>query len=124
MVEITIEFVKAVHSWEELVAVTQMVLTELTGSVAQRLEQFGDRRGFLLQALRRAWQADLGVAGSEHALSREECRSAGGAALLAVVIREHHPLARDAVDIRSTKTHQTVGVRADVRLPDIVAPDH
>jgi hypothetical protein len=38
---------------EKLVAVTKMVLAELSGHIAERLEQFGNRRVFLLQPERR-----------------------------------------------------------------------
>src|ERR1700730_8566001 len=101
-----------------------MVLAKLAGGVTQRLEQLGDRRVFLLQALRRAGQTDLGVAGAEHTLSGDERGSAGRAALLAIIVGEYHPLARDAVDIRGAKAHQAEGVGAYVGLSDVVTPDH
>ena len=59
MVEVAEELVEAVAGWQHLVAVAQMVLAELAGDVALRLEQRGDGRVFLLHALGRARQADL-----------------------------------------------------------------
>src|ERR1700676_269304 len=101
-----------------------MVLAKLAGGVTQRLEQLGDRRVFLLQALRRAGQTDLGVTGAEHALSGDERGSAGRAALLAIIVGEYHPLTGDAVDVRGAKAHQAEGVGAYVGLSNIVTPDH
>ena len=65
VVEVAVELVEAVHGGQELVAVAQVVLAELAGGIAERLEQLGDRRVFLLQAERRAGQADLGQAGAQ-----------------------------------------------------------
>ena len=44
VVEVAEELVEAVHGREELVLVAQMVLAELSGGIAQRLEQLSDRR--------------------------------------------------------------------------------
>ena len=44
VVEVAEELVEAVHRRQELVAVAEMVLAELAGGVAQRLEQLGDGR--------------------------------------------------------------------------------
>jgi hypothetical protein len=43
VVEVAEELVEAVHGGEELVPVTEMVLPELPGGVAVRLEQLRDR---------------------------------------------------------------------------------
>lgn len=66
-----------------LVAVAEVVLAELTGHVAQRLEQLGDGRVFLLQAELHPRQADLGQAGADGRLAGDERRAPGRAALLA-----------------------------------------
>ena len=50
VVEVAEELVEAVHGRQELVAVTEMVLAELAGGVAERLEQLGEGRVLLLQA--------------------------------------------------------------------------
>ena len=65
VVEVAVELVEAVHGRQELVAVAKMVLAELAGRIAERLEQFGDRRIFLLQSERGAGQTDLGHAGAQ-----------------------------------------------------------
>ena len=52
VVEVAVELVEAVDRGEELVAIAQVVLAELAGGVALRLEQLGDRRVLLLEAQR------------------------------------------------------------------------
>ena len=71
-----------------LVAVAEMVLAELTGRVAERLEQLGDRRILGLQAQRGARHSDLREPGAERVLAGDERGAPGGAALLTVVVRE------------------------------------
>src|SRR4051794_18341770 len=57
------------------------------------------------------------------ALTGDERRPARGAALLAVGVREPHPLVGDAIDVRRPVAHQAVAVGAQVRDPDVIAPD-
>ena len=52
VVEVAEELVEAVDRGQVLVAVAEVVLAELAGRVAERLEQFGDGRVLLLQARR------------------------------------------------------------------------
>jgi hypothetical protein len=73
---------------EHVVAVAEVVLPELAGGVALRLQQRGDRRVLLLHAFRRARQADLGQAGANWRLPGDEGGAAGRAALLAVPVGE------------------------------------
>jgi len=54
------------------VAVAEMVLAELRRRIAQRLQQFGDRRVFLDQADRRRREADFGQPSAQSALTGEE----------------------------------------------------
>jgi hypothetical protein len=49
VVEVAEEHVEAVHGRQELVAVAEMILAELPGRVAERLEQLGERRVLLRQ---------------------------------------------------------------------------
>ena len=84
VVEVAVELVKAVHGGQEFVAIPQVVLAELAGGIAERLEQLGDRRVFLLQSRRRARQADLGHARAQAGLAGDERRPAGRAALLGI----------------------------------------
>ena len=99
-----------------------MVLAELAGGVAQRLEHFGNGRVFLLQADGGAGHADLGQAGADRVLPGDEAGAAGGAALLRVVVGEGHPFLRDAVDVGGPVAHHAAAEVADVPYADVVAP--
>ena len=50
MVEVAEEFVEAVQRRQVLILVAEMVLAELAGLVAQRLQEFGDGRIFRAEA--------------------------------------------------------------------------
>jgi hypothetical protein len=123
VVEVAEELVEAVHGWQVLVAVAEVVLAELPGGVAERLEQLGDGRVLGLQPQRRRRDPDLGEAGAEHALAGDERRAPGGAALLAVGVGEPHALVGDAVDVGRPVAHQPVAVAAQVGDADVVTPD-
>ena len=122
VIEVAEPFVEAVHGRQELVAVAQVVLAELAGGVALRLQHFGQRRIGLLDAARRAGDADRGHAGADRHLAHDERGAAGGAAGLAVVIGEEHAFLGDAVDV-GRPAHHAVRVRADVPHADVVAQD-
>ena len=123
VVEVAVELVEAVHGGQELVAVAKMVLAELPGRIAERLEQLGNRRVFLLQPERGARQADLGQAGAQAGLAGDERGPAGGAALLGIIVGEHHAFLRDAVDVGRLVAHHAARVGADIGLADVVTPD-
>src|SRR5262249_44795702 len=59
VVEVSIELVEAVYGRQEAVEVAEVVLAELTGGVAERLEQLGDRGILGLEADGRARHADF-----------------------------------------------------------------
>ncbi len=123
VVEVAEELVEAVDGGQVLVEVTEVVLAELPGGIAERLEQLGDRDVLGLQADVDARHPDLAQPGPVDALAGDERRSAGGAALLAVGVGEAHALVRDPVDVRRAVAHQPVAVGAQVRDPDVIAPD-
>ena len=124
VVEVAEELVEAVDGRQELVQVAEVVLAELPGGVAERLEQLGDRDVLGLQPDVGARHPDLAQPGPVHALAGDERRPPRGAALLAVGVGEAHPLVGDAVDVRRAVAHQAVAVAAQVGDPDVVAPDH
>ena len=123
VVEVAEELVEAVHGGQDLVVVAQMVLAELAGGIALRLEELGDGRVLRLQAERRARHADLGQAGADRRLPGDERRAAGGAALLAIPVGEQRAFFGDAVDVGRLVAHDAAVVGADVELADVVAPD-
>ncbi len=123
VVERAEELVKPVRGRQGLVGVAQVVLAELRGHVALRLEQLGDRDVACLQPFLRARQADLEVAGAEAALPGDERGAAGGAALLAVPVGEQRAFFGDAVDVGGFVTHHALVVGADIEPADVIAPD-
>jgi len=68
-------------------------------------------------------QANLGEAGADRRLPRDERRAAGGAALLAVEVREVRALLGDAIDVGRAVAHHAVVVAADVEPADVVGHD-
>ena len=122
VIEIAEEFVEPMRGRQEFVAVAQMILAELAGGVAQRLEEFGDGRVFFLQADGGAGHADLGQTSADRVLAGDEARAAGGAALLGIVVGEGDAFLRDAVDVGCAVAHHAAAEVADVPDPDVVAP--
>ena len=123
MVKEAEELVEPVLGGQKFVLVAQVVLAELTGGVAQRLQQLGDGGIFVLQADIGSRHPHLAQAGAEDALAGDEGRTPRGAALLAVTIGEHDSFVGDAVDIRRLVAHHAVAVGADVPHADVIAPD-
>src|SRR5208283_987429 len=77
MVEIAEELVETVNRRQEFVAVTEMVLAELPGHIAERLEQISERRVLLRQPFFCPWEPNLQKAGAHRALTGDECGAAG-----------------------------------------------
>ena len=123
VVEVAEELVEAVHGRQELVAVAEVVLAELAGGVALRLEQLGERRVLLGEPFLGAGQADLEQAGAEAGLAGDEGGAPGRAGLLRVMIGEDRAFLGDAVDVRRAVAHHAAVVGADVPQPDVVAED-
>jgi hypothetical protein len=123
MIEIAEEFVETVQGRQVLVAVALVVFAELTRRITLRLENRRHGHVGLLPAFRSSGHAHLGHAGSERIGSPDEGGAAGRTALLTVIVREGKAFLRDSVDIGSPVTHQPAIVEADVRRPDVVAPD-
>ena len=123
VIQVAEELVEAVHGGQMLVAVAEVVLAELAGGVALRLQCGGDGRVLRLQAEFGAGHADLGQASAVGVLAGDEGRPACGAALLPVVVGETHSLGGDAVDVGGLITHHPVAVATEVALADVIAPD-
>ena len=124
MVQATDELVETVHRGQVFIEVALMVLAELAGGIALRLQHGGDRDIGLLPTLGGSRHADLGHPGSHRHGAVEESSPAGRAGLLTVVVRKGDPLPGDAVDVGSSVAHHATVVVADIPGADIVAPDH
>ena len=122
VVEVAEELVEAVRGGKELVLVAEVVLAELAGGVPERFQQLRDGRVLGLEPDVGAGHPDLGQAGPDRVLARDERGAPGRAALLAVVVGEGDPLVRDAVDVGRPVAHLAPVVVADVPPADVVAP--
>jgi len=79
---------------------------------------------FLLPRLeRRRAGARRAAAVKPCALSQDETRAPGGAALLTVPVREQRAFLCDAINVRRLVAHHSLVVSADVPIADVVAPD-
>src|SRR5438552_11160239 len=101
-----------------------MVLSELTGGVAERLEQVGDGRVFRLKSHRCTGQSDFGQAGAERILTADEGCTSSGAALLAVIVGEFNALVGDTVDVWRTVAHHAIAKVADIPHANVIAPEN
>lgn len=124
MVEVAEELVEAMGRRQEAVLVAQMVLAELPSRITQRFQRLGNGDIAVLDADGCARYANLGHAGPEHRLTCDEGRASGGAAVLRIIIGEHHAFIGEAVDVRRPVAHHAERIGADVRLTDIVAEDN
>ncbi len=123
VIEVAEEFIEAVLGRQIFVAVAKMILAELTGGIAERLESLGNRDVAILEADRRPGNADLAEAGAQTDLPGDERGSPRRAAVLRIIVGKHHAFVGDAVDVRRLVAHQAAGIGADVRLADVVAED-
>ena len=123
VVERAEELVEAMRRRQVFVEVAEMVLAELAGDVALRLEQLGEGHVLALEALLCARQPDLEEAGAERCLSGDKGGASGGAALLAVVVGEEATFLRQPVDVGRTVAHHALIVGADVPVADVIPPD-
>ncbi|GAC1403621.1 MAG: hypothetical protein NVS4B6_13630 [Mycobacterium sp.] len=123
MIQVAEEFVEAVRGGQKFIAVAEVILAELAGRVALRLQRRRDGRVFGLQSERRAGQAHFGQTAAVGVLAGDERRPARGATLLAVVVGEPRPLGCNPVDVAGPVPHHPVAVAAEVALTDVIAPD-
>src|SRR5262245_62659375 len=106
-----------------LVAVAEVVLAKLAASVAERLEQFGDSRLILGDALRRARHADGQKPCAERRLAKDKGGAACGARLLGIHVGEKRTLIGDPGDVWRLVAHHPAAVGTDVPETNVVAPD-
>ena len=123
VIEVAEELVEAVDGRQVLVAIAEVVLAELAGGVAHRLERGRDRRRLVRNADRGARLADRRQAGADRELAGDEVRAPGGAARLGVVVGEQHPFGGQLVEVRRPAGHDAAVVGADVEPADVVTHD-
>src|SRR5262249_42208905 len=124
VIEIAKELVKSVRRGKELIAVPEMVLAELSCGVAERFQEFGDRRVFGLQAEICSGQSHLGQPGADRRLAGNKCGASCRAALLPVPICKQTSLFGYPVNIRRAIAHDSEVVGAYVEPSDVITPDN
>ena len=100
-----------------------MVLAELPGGVALRLERGGERAGLRRHADIGAGLADGRQAGAERNLAGDEVGAARRATGFGVVVGEPHAFGGQLVEVRRLAGHDALVIGADVEPADIVAHD-
>jgi hypothetical protein len=123
VIEVAEELIETVHRRQMLIPVAQMVLAELAGGVAMRLEQLGDGRVLGTHPHGGARQAHLAQPRAEHALAHNEGGATRRAALLAVAIGKEHAFVGDAVYVGRLVAHHAPAVAAEVPVTDVISPD-
>ena len=123
VIEVAEELVEAVDGRQKLVLVAKMVLAELTGGVAHRLQRRGNGHRLGGQAGGCAGLSDRGHAGADRQLAGDEVGATRRAARLGVVVGEQHALGGELVEVRRPAGHHAAVVGADVPDADVVAHD-
>ena len=123
VIQVSEELVEAMHGRQKLVQVAEVVLAELPGGVALRLEGGGERAGLRRDADIRSGLADGRQPGADRNLAGDEVGAARRATCLGVVVGEPHALASQLVEVRRLARHHALMVGADVKPTDIVAHD-
>src|SRR5262249_27050729 len=123
VVKIAEEFVEAMDSRQKLVAIAEVILAELAADITLWLEELSDGRILRLDSQCRSWQANFGHASADWRLAGNERRATGGAALLAVPVREKCPFLRDAINVGRLITPDAMVITAWVEPADVIAPD-
>ncbi len=124
VVEVTPEFLEAVRRRQRCRVVTQVVLAEFAGGVAQIEQELGQRRRSRLQEGRAAGQLWRNHAGAQRRHAGEERDAPSRTALLGVVGRHLRTFTGDAVDVgRGIGKGIALRIGADIHQADIVAHD-
>ena len=123
VIEVAEELVEAMHGRQEFVAVAEMVLAELSGRIALRLQQLGDGRILRRQPFLGSRQANLQQPGPQRTLPGDEGGAAGGAGLLPIIVGEDRAFIGDAIDVGRAVAHHAAIVGADVPVADVIAHD-
>jgi hypothetical protein len=124
VVEVSEELVEAVVGRKKLVPVAEVVLAELPGGVALLLQPCRDGWISRAQTEVSSGHTHLSQSSPIWILSTDERCPTCRAALLAVVVGETHTFRSDPINIWRAIAHQSFAVTAQIRDPDIVAPDH
>ena len=120
----THKLIETVRRRKHVVPIAQVILAELTGAIAARLQKRGDGGVFLFDSLGCARKSNLGETSSNRRLTRDERRATSGATLLAIPISKERALFGDAINVGRLVAHHALVVCTDVELTDVVTPNH
>ena len=123
VVQVAEELVEAVHRRQVLVQVAQVVLAELAGCIAKRLQHGGQRDRLGGHTDIGSGLADGGQTRAEGQLAGDEIGAPGGAARLGVIVGESHAVLGELVEVRRLARHDALVIGADVEPADVVAHD-
>src|SRR5262245_5867688 len=123
VIEIAPVFLEAVRRRQRVGVISQVVLAELAGVVAEIEQELGDRRRAGPQIGGASRQLRRDHAGAHRIHAGEEGIAPGGAALHGDVVHEDRTLVPDAVDVRRLADHQAAVVDARLHPADVVAHD-
>ena len=123
MVQVAEELIEAVHRRQVLVEITQVVLAELPGFIAHRLEGSGERDSLSREAHVGSGLPHSRQARADRQFAGNEVRPTRRAARLSVVVGEAHALRSQFVEVRRLAGHDALVVGANVEPADIVAHD-
>ena len=112
VIEVAEEFVEAVLGRQILVAIAEMVLAELPGCIAERLERLGDGHVAILQSDRAA----PGMPTLQRPVRRQpwpvmKVERPAVQLFSRVVVGEHHAFLGDAIDVRRAVAHHADACR-------------
>ncbi len=123
VIEVTEELVEAMHRRQVLVAVAKVILAELAGRIAKRLEHLGKSRRFRLEPKFRARTPDRSHAAADRILPGDQRRPPGGAGGLGVMIGKQRSLLGNSVDVGSPVAHGAMTVGTDIFPAHIIRED-
>src|SRR5262249_48097625 len=119
----TEELVEAVQCREKLVQVTQMILTELSGSIALRLQRSRKRASFHRNTNVGSGLAYRRQPCPNRQFAGDEIRPPRRATCFGVIVSESHTLRRELVQVRRLSGHDPLVIGADVEPANVVTHD-
>src|SRR3954452_5996256 len=105
VIEVPEEFIEAVNGGQKFIEIAQVVLAELTGSVALRFERSSNGASLRRDASLRTSLADCRHSRADGQLAHDEVRSTRCTAGLSVVVGEQYAFLGHLVEIRRSSRH-------------------
>src|SRR4029450_7116431 len=123
VVKVAPEFLEPVGRRQSVGMITQMVLAELAGGVAEIQQELGEGRCAGPQVRNAAGQLRRDHARAQRMHSGEEGVASSSAALLGVVVHEDAAFVSKPVNVRRFPHHQAAMIAARLHPADVIAHD-